>query len=89
MTEVAAREGENIESLMKRFKKAVERSGVLAEYKKHQSYEKPSVKKKRKKEAAKKKAIKRQRKNDEYAERANSNKNFNRFVYSSAKGRTK
>ena len=59
MTMVVAKPGEAFESLLKRFKKAVERSGVLADLKKHEFYEKPSVKKKRKKIAAKKRALKR------------------------------
>ena len=56
MSWVKAKPNESFESLMKRFKKAVERSGILADYKKHEVYEKPSVKRKRKQAAARKRA---------------------------------
>lgn len=58
MTQVNARPGENIESLLKRFKKAVEYAGILGDYKKHESYEKPGVRKRKKREAARKRAAK-------------------------------
>ena len=73
---VVAKPGESFDSLLKRFKKAVERSGVLSDYKKHQSYEKPSVKKKRKKAAARKRALKTLKKLERYRLRNNNNKNF-------------
>jgi small subunit ribosomal protein S21 len=76
MTQVIAKEGESIDSLIRRFRKAVERSGVLSEFKKRQAYEKPSVRKKKKKEAAKKRALKRLKKHERYASRNCNNKNF-------------
>lgn len=58
MSWVKARSGESIDSLLKRFKKAVENSGLLADYKKHERYEKPSLKRKKKQAAARKRAFK-------------------------------
>lgn len=56
MTMVKAKEGERFESLMRRFRKAVDKSGVMADLRKHEFYEKPSVKEKRKQAAARKRA---------------------------------
>ena len=47
---------------MKRFKKVVEKAGILSEIRKREHYEKPSVKRKKKALAAKKRAIKKVRK---------------------------
>ncbi len=76
MSCVKAKPGESFESLIRRFKKAVERSGILADLKKHAYYEKPSVKRKRKQEAARKRAIKKQKKFARFTNKANTNKNF-------------
>ena len=56
------KEGESIESALKRFKKATEKAGILSEIRKREHYEKPSVKRKKKALAAKKRAVKKQRK---------------------------
>jgi len=56
------RDGENIERVLKSFKKQVEKAGVLSDLKKRQHYEKPSVKKKKKSIAARKRRIKQARK---------------------------
>ena len=53
MTNVVAGEGERFESLLKRFSRKVQQDGILAETRRREHYEKPSVKRKRK-EAAKK-----------------------------------
>jgi len=50
---VIRRENEDIESLIKRFKKKVNTSGILREVKNHSAYEKPSIKRKRKRKEAK------------------------------------
>ena len=42
---IYSRTGENIESLLKRFNNAVNKSGILKELKKRQHYRKPSEKK--------------------------------------------
>ena len=58
MPGIKLREGEPFESAIKRFKKQVERAGVLSEVRKREFYEKPSVKKKKKAIAARKRALK-------------------------------
>ena len=54
MSEVHVRENESLESALKRFKRKCARAGVLAEVRKREHYEKPSVKRKKKAEAARK-----------------------------------
>lgn len=49
---VVRRENEDIDSLIKRFKKKVNKSGILKELKQHSAFEKPSVKRKRKEKEA-------------------------------------
>jgi small subunit ribosomal protein S21 len=78
MTLVVARPDESFESLLRRFKKAVEKSGILADYRKNESYEKPSVKKKRKEAAARKRASKKFRKMDDFPKKSNQNFRFNK-----------
>ncbi|HSM92948.1 MAG: 30S ribosomal protein S21 [Anaeromyxobacteraceae bacterium] len=62
MTGVRVKDGESFENAMKRFKKSVEKAGILSEVRKREHYEKPSVKKKKKAIAAKKRAMKKARK---------------------------
>lgn len=52
--------GESFESLMKRFRKSVEKSDILNEVKGREHYNKPSVGRKLSKEVAKKREKKRQ-----------------------------
>lgn len=54
LAEVRVSEGESIESALKRFKKKIQKAGILSEIKRRERYEKPSVRKKRKSEAARK-----------------------------------
>jgi len=54
MSEIRVKEGESLESALRRFK----RSTVLAEVRKREAYEKPSVKRKKKSEAARKRKFK-------------------------------
>ena len=56
MAIIKVKDGERIESALRRFRKAVDNSGVLVDLKKREYYEKPSVKKKRKQAAARKRA---------------------------------
>ncbi len=56
---IVVKEGESIESAIRRFKRKCEKAGVLSEIKKRQHYEKPSVKRKKKALAARKKVLKR------------------------------
>lgn len=54
MPGVKIREGESFEQAYRRFKKQVEKAGILSEIRKREFYEKPSVKRKKKMAAAKK-----------------------------------
>ncbi|MCS7084369.1 MAG: 30S ribosomal protein S21 [Aquificaceae bacterium] len=58
MTLIEVSEGESFEKALKRFKRAVEKEGIIAEVKRRQFYEKPSEKKKRKERASRKRIIK-------------------------------
>ena len=58
MSEIRVKEGESLESALRRFKRSTDRSGVLAEFRKREAYEKPSVKRKKKSEAARKRKFK-------------------------------
>ena len=58
MAQVIVRENESLENALKRFKRSCARDGVMAEVRKREHYEKPSVKRKKKSEAARKKANK-------------------------------
>ncbi len=55
MTGIVVYNGESFDNAMRRFRKAVERAGILKDIKKHQTYEKPSEKRKKKLIAARKK----------------------------------
>ncbi len=59
---VEVREGETAESAIKRFKKEVEKDGILTAEKKHRFYEKPSETRKRKKAVVQRKIEKKVRK---------------------------
>ncbi len=54
MSEIKIKDNESLDSALKRFKKQCARSGVIAEVRKREAYEKPSVKRKKKSEAARK-----------------------------------
>ena len=56
---IRVKDGENLEGAIRRFKKDCEKGGVLADFRKHEMYEKPSVRKKKKSIAARKRANKR------------------------------
>jgi len=59
LAQVQVRQNESLDSALKRFKKALQETGVLQEAREHEHYEKPSDKK-RKAEAAR---IRKMRKN--------------------------
>lgn len=61
MTTIKVRQGESIESALKRFKRETSKAGLMAEIKKRKHYEKPSVKRKKKIDASKRKRRKTQR----------------------------
>jgi len=54
MSEVRVKENETLDSALRRFKRQCAKSGVLAEVRKREHYEKPSVRRKKKSEAARK-----------------------------------
>ena len=58
MAEVKLKDGENLDSALRRFKRQCARSGVLTELRKREHYEKPSVKREKKSEAARKRKYK-------------------------------
>ena len=58
MSEIRIKDNESLESALRRFKRQCAKSGVLAEVRKREHYEKPSVKRKKKSEAARKSKFK-------------------------------
>ena len=58
MAEIRVKENETLDSALRRFKRQVAKSGTLAELRKREHYEKPSVKRKKKAEAARKRKFK-------------------------------
>jgi small subunit ribosomal protein S21 len=63
---VVVREDEPFENAIKRFKKQLQKSGVLGEAKKRRAYDKPSVKKKKKSILARKRLLKKMRRMRRY-----------------------
>lgn len=59
MPGVQSKDGESFESLLRRFKKQCEKAGLLAEVKKREHFEKPSIAAKKKSIAARKRSVKR------------------------------
>lgn len=57
MSVVKLKEGEKFESLLRRFGKAVDNSGIMLELRKREHFEKPSIKRKRKAAAARKRSV--------------------------------
>lgn len=55
-------EGENLEKAIKRFKRMVEKEGIIREWKKREYFEKPSTVKNRKKKSLERKLMKKVRK---------------------------
>ena len=54
MSTVIVKDGESIDSALRRFKRNVAKAGIQQENRKREHYEKPSVKRKKKSEAARK-----------------------------------
>jgi small subunit ribosomal protein S21 len=61
MPGVVVDENESFENAIRRFKKQLQKSGVLGEAKKRRAYDKPSVKKKKKSLLARKRLLKKMR----------------------------
>jgi small subunit ribosomal protein S21 len=64
MPGIVIRDGDSFEAALKKFKKNCEKAGTLAEVRKREAYEKPSVKKKKKAIAARKRLSKKGRSRD-------------------------
>ena len=58
MAEIRIKDNESLDSALRRFKRSCAKAGVLAEVRKREHYEKPSVKRKKKSEAARKRKFK-------------------------------
>jgi small subunit ribosomal protein S21 len=58
LAEIVVGKNETLDAALRRFKRSCQKSGVLAEVRKHEHYDKPSVKKKKKSEAARKRKFK-------------------------------
>ena len=56
MAEVVVSGNESFESLLKRFNRKVQQDGILAERRRREFYEKPSIKRKRKEAAKRRKS---------------------------------
>lgn len=52
MPQVKLKEGEPVDVAIRRFKRACEKAGILADVRKHEFFEKPTQERKRKKAAA-------------------------------------
>ena len=62
MPGVVVREDESFENALRRFKKQLQKSGVLGEAKKRRAFDKPSIKKKKKSLLARKRLLRKLRK---------------------------
>jgi small subunit ribosomal protein S21 len=56
MTGIRVRDDESFEKALRRFTKSCEKAGILSDIKKHQHFEKPSDRRKRKQNAARQKS---------------------------------
>ncbi len=56
MADALAKENESFESLLKRFNRNVQQSGILSEVRRREHFEKPSLKRKRKEAAKRRKS---------------------------------
>ena len=59
MSEVHVKENESLDSALRRFKRSCAKAGIVAEGRKREHYESPSVKRRKKSEAARKNRNKR------------------------------
>ncbi len=69
MPNVRVREGESLESALRRFKRACEKDGLIQELRARKEYEKPTTERKRRKAAAIKRAIKKRLRENPIRER--------------------
>ena len=54
MAEIKIKENESLDNALRRFKRQCSKAGVIAEVRKREAYEKPSVRRRKKSEAARK-----------------------------------
>ena len=59
MSEIRVKENESLESALRRFKRSCAKAGILADLRKKEYYQSPSVKRRKKSEAARKNRNKR------------------------------
>ena len=59
---VKIKDNESFEQALRRFKKQVEKAGILTELRRREAYDKPSARKKKKEAAARKRALKKLKK---------------------------
>ncbi len=52
MSEIRVGKGESLDSALRRFKRSVQKAGVLTEARKREAYDPPSVKRKKKEKSA-------------------------------------
>ncbi|MFC1902460.1 30S ribosomal protein S21 [Chloroflexota bacterium] len=57
MADIVASDKESFESLLKRFNKSVQQSGILSEMRRREHFEKPSIKRKRKEAAKRRRSV--------------------------------
>jgi len=58
LAEIRVGRNESLDSALRRFKRQCQKAGVLAEVRKREHYEKPSVRRKKKSEAARRRKFK-------------------------------
>ena len=69
MSEVIVSDGESLDGALKRFNKRVQAEGILTEARRHQYYEKPSERRKKKEAARQRKLRKMERKAEQRVRR--------------------
>ena len=62
IAQIVVEDGEPLEKAIKRFKRMVEKEGIIREWKKREYFEKPSTIRNRKRKAFERKLLKKQRK---------------------------
>ncbi|MCS7242558.1 MAG: 30S ribosomal protein S21 [Candidatus Caldatribacterium sp.] len=55
MTEVRIGQGESLDEALRRFRKKCQRNGIISEMKRHERYEKPSERRRKREQARRKK----------------------------------
>jgi len=58
MAEIKIKDNESLDNALRRFKRSCARAGVMSDVRRHEHYEKPSVRRKKKSEAAHKRKFK-------------------------------